>query len=224
MEGEMEDDVKTRFEDLDKRLSSTEKRIDDIKWFISGVTGLFTIVFGLVAVLGNLNFNAEKAAIRDFQRDIKSEFGKMEPPPVIDLLGIDSKPLEGQEVAAGFEKSKESGLFLVINLSLTNSGDSLSGPMYVKVYSPGAIRLLCRSTDEQKFKYETYTNPEELRPNQIPGKYSTEWYLRVWLADGVVPPPGKYPFLIKVFYGKGKVTQAHIVISVEQDHMVSEIP
>jgi hypothetical protein len=50
--GRPEDFVKTRFEDLDKRLASTEKRIDDLKWFIGGITGLFTIVFGIVAVLG----------------------------------------------------------------------------------------------------------------------------------------------------------------------------
>jgi hypothetical protein len=39
----MDEDVKSRIEDLDKRFDSTEKRIDDIKWFIGGATGLFTL-------------------------------------------------------------------------------------------------------------------------------------------------------------------------------------
>jgi hypothetical protein len=36
------------------------------------------------------------------------------------------------------------------------------------------------------------------------------------MATKEIPPPGKYPALIKFFYGKGKVAEAKITIRVPE--------
>ena len=150
----MEDEVKTRFEDLDKRLdgtmsavddrlddigkqlAGTEKRVDDLKWFTTSLFGLFTVAFGVVAVMGGLNFNSERTAIEKRVEEIKSDLlGKRQPQPKIELYTRENKPLQDQEVPAAFEKDDKDGTSkLVVVLIFKNSGDGSSGLMYIKFY------------------------------------------------------------------------------------------
>ena len=204
----MKEDEQPPLEYFDKRLSSTEKRIDDIKWFIGGVTGFFTIIFSVLTIIANMNLNSEKVALREFQRDLKIELGKIESPPKLELLGTDGAPLANQEVPVTFQKEKDGNYSVVFSHALKNVGSSLSGPLYEKIYSKDPIEFYSRSTDEQKFEYEAYLAPGDLSPNEIPGNYSTEWRLTLSLARTEIPPPGKYVALIKLFYGKGQVVQA----------------
>jgi len=37
---------------------------------------------------------------------------------------------------------------------------------------------------------------------------------RVWLSVTSVPPPGKYPMMLKFYYGKGKVVSATFVLVI----------
>ena len=62
--------------------------------------------------------------------------------------------------------------------------------------------------------YETAIPPSNLSVSEIPGKFSTQWFHRISIENGAIPPPGSYPAMIKVFYGKGKVAQAPVLISV----------
>jgi len=88
--------------------------------------------------------------------------------------------------------------------------------MYEKFYASDPIYLQARSTDESKFQYESYATPKHLEPNEIPGKYSNEAFNRIFLKDKVKPPAGKYPMLIKLFYGKGKIAQAVFTLVVRE--------
>ena len=54
-----------------------------------------------------------------------------------------------------------------------------------------------------------WTNPKE-----IPGKFSNQWFHRFFLPDRQTLTPGKYPGLLKIFYGKGKVVQAKVTFVV----------
>lgn len=210
----MDDDVKTKFEDLDKRLTSSDKRFDDMKWYFGGVTTLFTIGFSVLTLILSWNYSNEKASLRDFEKEMKVELGKVEARPDLQLLGIDRQPLEGQELKAEFNEKENGDMFLVINHFLRNIGEGLSGPLYVKVYSKDPLILDSRSTDEPKFKYEATITPKDLSPNEIPGRYSSEWFHNLYLPQKK-PPKGKYDVLIKVYYGKGRVAQAQAKLNVE---------
>lgn len=201
-------------EEFEKRLVSTEKRIDDMKWFMGGFTGFFTIIFGVLTILVNLNLNSEKSALREFQRDLKSELGKVEVPPQLELLGQDKQALTNQEIPIIVRIDEYGTQVLILTHVLRNVGKSLSGPLYEKIYTKAPLELNSNSTDEPKFDYEEYFDPSRLTPNEIPGNYSTQWTLRVALKGSEKPPPGKYPVLAKVFYGKGQVVQAPFWIEI----------
>jgi hypothetical protein len=209
----MEDDVKTRFDDVDKRLAGTEKRIDDVKWFIGGYTGVFTIIFGLLSLMGNYNFNTEKTLIHEDLQDFKTELlGQAQKVPQIDLFADDGLPLVNHEVNVAFRKDEKNALQLWVQLIFKNSGEALSGPMYIKIYTTDPIQMSNKSTDEPKFQYEAYFSPENLHTPQLPGKFSFEEHLHVTLLNEKQPPPGKYPALLKVFYGQGQVAQAGFIM------------
>ena len=72
----MDDDVKSRFDEVERRYASLEKRIDDVKWYVTGVATVFIIVFGLVSIIMNWRFEDEKTTLRQFQAEIKEDFGK----------------------------------------------------------------------------------------------------------------------------------------------------
>jgi len=211
----MDEDVKARFEDMEKRLSTSDKRFDDMKWYFGGVTTLFTIGFSVLTLVLSWNYSNEKAALREFQKDMKVELGKIDATPEIQMLGLDRLPLAGQEVNAKFKKADNGDFFLVINHFLRNSGSGLSGPMYVKVYASDPLVFNNRSSDEPRFKYEEPFTPKDLSPNEIPGQYSSEWFHNIYLSKKEKPPKGKYDMLMKVFYGKGRVSQAQFRLNVE---------
>lgn len=213
----VDDDVKSRFDEVNKRIEATEKRFDDVKWYLGGVTTLFTIGFSVLTLVLSWNYSYEKTSLREFQRDLKEELGKVDALPKIDLLGVNRAPLANQDVIAAFKEKENGDLQLVIRHVLRNSGTGLSGPMFVKVYSSDPVVLFSMSSDEPHFKYEAAITPRNLDPNEIPGKYTTNSVLNLNLPLNSKPPPGKYDALLKVFYGKGKFikfTQAPFTILI----------
>jgi hypothetical protein len=212
----MENEIKVRFDELDKRLESAEKRFDDIKWYFGGVTGVFMIVFSLLTIILSWNYKTEKDSLREFQKDIRVELGKVESPPELEILGTNGLPLANQEMEATFEKKEDGMVFLKLNHFLKNIGNSSSGILNVKIYTSEPIIFRAKSTDEPKFKYEEYIYPKNLEPNELPGRYSSDWVLDISLKNETIPPNGKYPALIKIFYGKGKIAQANFTILVAQ--------
>jgi hypothetical protein len=66
------------------------------------------------------------------------------------------------------------------------------------------------STDEHKYKYETYINPKSLEPSVLPGGgYSSEYYFYFYLDNSTHPPPdGKHHLMLKLYYGKGRMNKA----------------
>jgi hypothetical protein len=160
------------------------------------------------------NYSNDRTSLREFERDLKAELGKIESLPEIEILGINGSSLNNQEMSSAFETSNDGSLYLVTNYIIRNIGSASTGLMYEKFYASDPIRFTSRSTDESTFKYETYINPKSLEPNEIPGKYSNQWVNRLFLVDKVKPAAGKYPMLIKIFYGKGKTVQAVFTLVV----------
>ena len=210
----MDDDVKSRFEESDKRYAALEKRFDDLKWYFGGVTTLFTIGFSVLTVVLSWNYNSEKTALREFQKDLKADLGKIELPPDLELVGVNGSSLYGQDVPAKLQVDKDGDHFVSISYFLRNMGEGATGPMFVKLYTNDPIRLDNLSTDESKFKYEAYISPSRLDPPDIPGKFSSHWFHSFFLPDKQTLKEGRHPSMIKVFYGKGRIAQANITLVV----------
>jgi hypothetical protein len=213
--------IETRFDELDKRLASNEKRLDDLKWFVGGITGVFALLVGTVTVTANLNFNNEKANIREDSREIRADIhddwrdfkaqilGQVVKPPQIEICADDGTPLENHDVEADIHKERNSSrLQLNLLFIFRNSGESMSGPLYIKIYASDPIQLFTKSSDEPKFQFEAIHDPEGLHPSQIPDRFSFESQLFMPIRNNERPLPGRYPALIKVYYGGGKVAQA----------------
>jgi hypothetical protein len=216
MKSEMDVELKTRFEALDKRLEGTDKRFDDLKWFIGGITGTATIIFSVLMLALSWNYNTERTSLHQFETDLRTDLGKAESPPELQLLGSNGAPLSDQEVTVEFRTDKEGSLELYINYQLKNVGGGPSGPLYVKFYVSDPLRFSNRSTDDAHFQYEAYLNPTDLTLAEIPGQYSTGYDLNFVLDTKSIPPPGKYPAQLKMFYGKGKFVSAKFYLLVSQ--------
>jgi hypothetical protein len=210
----MNDDAsKQRFDEIDRRISASDKRIDDLKGYLAGGATLLSIWFAVLTLVLGFNYNSDKASLRDFQKDLREDLGKSIANPELVLLGLDGQSLSGQELEAKFWP-EASGTKITLDFSIKNSGNGATGPLTVALYTVDPIKLNLKSIDERNFKYEATIDPKYNEPSEIPGQYSSEWFLTCWMATKEIPPPGKYPALIKFFYGKGKVVQSNIYIRV----------
>ncbi|MFI5330896.1 MAG: hypothetical protein ACHQ2F_07655 [Desulfobaccales bacterium] len=64
----MDDDAKVRFEELEKRIASDEKRFGDIKWYFGGLASFCIMVFSVLFIVVSCNFNYEKNSLSDFKK------------------------------------------------------------------------------------------------------------------------------------------------------------
>lgn len=209
----MDQETKLRFEESERQFQSIEKRFDDLKWFFGGASALFAIFISLFTIIANSNLSSEKTALEQFKTDLRTDLGKAESLPDLELLGDNGAPLAGQEVRANIERAEKGEARLVISHILRNKGTGSSGQMFVKIYSRNLLQLNNRSTDEKGFTYEDYILPGNISPNDIPGGYVSNEFWHVDLPKPDVAP-GKYPVLLKVYFGKGKVVSAQFVISI----------
>jgi hypothetical protein len=103
----MGEDERVRFEEMEKRLAAADKRFDDMRWFVGGGTGVFAIFISAFTIFLGLNLSSEKASIRDFVQDAKTQLGLLAPNADIKILGTNGAPLDGQEMVATFRSQKE---------------------------------------------------------------------------------------------------------------------
>jgi hypothetical protein len=209
----MDDDVKSRFDEVERRHASLEKRIDDVKWYVTGVATVFGVIFGLVSLVMNWRFEDEKTTLRQFQTQIREDIGKGEPPPRLELLALNRALLSGQDIKVDVVPGDK---FARINFShfISNKGDGATGPLWVKLYTNDPLRMSNASVDEAKFKYDGFISPGGLAPSELPGKFEMQFYLSFELAGPDNPPAGRYPALLKYYYGKGRVTEAPITLVI----------
>jgi hypothetical protein len=213
VEEKMEDDAKCRFDDFDKRFQTLEKRFDDVKWYLGGAAAMFAVFISLFTLIANSNLSGERSELSQFKNDLRSDLGKAESIPDIQLLGLDGEPLSGQDLSAKVESGKDGYRQLVISYIMRNAGNGHSGLMFLKVYANDPIHLDSHSTDEKGFKYEDFISPTSFSPSDLPGgNYTTTYVMHVHVDRDI--PIGKYPVLFNVYFGNGKVVQTRFEISI----------
>jgi len=209
----MEDEIRFRFDDFDKRFQTLEKRFDDVKWYFAGAATMFAVFISLFTLVAGSNFSNERNSLQQFKSDLRADLGKVESVPDIELLGLNGEPLTGQEVPVRIEKSQDGNMHMVVEYAIRNKGAGNSGLMFLKVYSRPPIELAHGSFDEKDFRYEEYVNASSFDPNDIPGgNYDSDYTARIAVNGEVAP--GRYPLMLKVYFGKGKVAQSRFTISV----------
>ena len=221
----MTEHLDLRLNQLDERISEINSRFDDLKWYIGIAASVVTIMFAVLAVTANLNFssektslqqfeNSEKAAREHFEVTLKADLGKIELPPHLEILNTSRSPLADQEVPVTFF-ADEGTPSLHFDFIGQNSGDSLSGQLYAKLYTRPPIELQEQSSDEPTFKYEGIVLPPNLSPSELPGRFSYPYHIIFYMKHAKYPAVGsKHTALLKVFYGRGKVERVPITFVV----------
>ena len=207
----MEDEeIKVRFEELDKRIASNEKRFGDFKWYFGGFGSVIAIMFSVLTLVISGNVNYEKYALREFQKDIRADLGKADLPPNLILLGKNCNPLENQDIKAEVLKDEDGSIKLTFLYAIKNEGKSPSGPLYNKVYTSNPIKFKYSSIDEPKYEYESYGSPRTKTHDELPGgNFIGQYELTLFTANKEIIATGKYPILLKIYYGKGKLVYAN---------------
>jgi hypothetical protein len=229
----MDDEVKSRLEALDLRVTATEKRFDDVKWYIGGAS----LIFSALALLLGWNFTGERNALRDDVRSMKADltsaqtmlredekdrlanaissmreledrlkeqFGQAVSPQV-QLLDPEGKPLAGSKLVAQVTKESDGAARLHLRFALKNTGSGTSGPIWLKFYTQKDLRLFDQSLDDPLYPTEARVEPGDLRPGNLPGKYQLIYAVDFRLPN---PSPGDHQVLAKAFYGNGLVSEA----------------
>ncbi len=210
MSPEPDDPPKGSEERVQEQIRRLDGRIDDLKWAVTALSALGSfIVVGLSVFLG-INLKSERDSLRDFRTDVKLEvkevLGKGAQPPELVFLGSNGRRLQDQTIPARVEQNPQGEWVLHFATIEKNEGGSSTGPRLVKIYTPHPLVFPDSSTDEPDFKYETYLDPDRVRPLALPGGGYTQ--NSVWSFVLAAQPPSKgasYPVLLKAYYGNDRV-------------------
>jgi hypothetical protein len=102
----MDEEIKSSLDALERRITATEKRFEDVKWYIGGAS----LIFGALTLVLGWNFSGDRKDLRDAVNDMKTDVRELEDRskeqfgqaafPQLMLLGPDARPLAGQQVEA----------------------------------------------------------------------------------------------------------------------------
>src|SRR5277367_6008176 len=173
MEPPVDDETKFRFDDVDRKMGTLDKKIDDqgkrfddVKWFVGGTS----IIFSALVLIAGWNYNSEREGLRDFQKEVREQVSKTDDSK-LDLYGVNGVELAGQEVAATVvvappndKSSDQPNPYIDFSFVIRNTGDNTSGPMYFKMYTREDLQLTEKSSDETAYKYEAYLTPQDQTP------------------------------------------------------------
>lgn len=233
----MDEEVKSSLDLLEQRVSTTEKLFDAVKWYIGGATAIGA---ALTLVLG-WNFSSERSAMREGFRDTLNDLQRWQDKfekdanakqeeararfrdleerlvgqaavPQLVLLGPDAQPLADQQVEANVERGNDGTAQLSFRWALKNIGNGPSGPIWMKLYTQKDMPTSARSLDDPLFPYESRLEPGDLRPGNLPGKFSLAYS---WSFHLPAPTPGLHRVLLKAFYGNGLVSEAPFSLEVK---------
>lgn len=213
----MEEEIKVHFEELAKRIEINEKRFGDIKWYFGGVTCLLAIGFSVFFLVLSWNLNSEKIALHEFKKDIRADLGIADLPPNLVLLGENCRPLKNQDIKAEALKAEDGSIKLKFTYAIKNDGKSPSGPLYNIVYTSNPIEFNYNSIDEPKYDYVSYGSPRTHTHDELPGgNFIGQYELTLFTKNKEIPPIGKYPILLKIYYGKGKLVCANFNLVLDR--------
>jgi hypothetical protein len=208
----MDEDVKNKLEELERRLKLYEDRLSDFRWYITGFAALLGVIFSVISLGLNWNFSNERASVRDLMNDVKKEMGNIGSAPNLIMLAPNRQPIEGQEIPATAEII-DNVPTVYFDAIFQNTGEMSSGNLAAKFYTNDPLPIDRLSSDESGFKYESSVPEDRFFPKEYPGHFSLRNPTFLFLK-GTLPPAGRYPVMYKIFYGNGKVYKASFFIII----------
>ena len=236
----MEEEVKASLNALELRVTATEKRFDDVKWYIGGAS----LIFSALALLLGWNFTGDRNALRDdvktmkadllsaqtmlrenekdritnainsmreLQDRLKEQFGQAAAPE-LQLVGPEGKPLAGSRLVAQVSQERDGAARLSLRFALKNTGNGSSGPIWLKFYTQKDMPTFGPSLDDPLYPTEARMDPGDLQPGNLPGKFMLIYTISFRLPN---PSPGAHQVLARAFYGNGLVSEAPFSLEVK---------
>jgi hypothetical protein len=74
----MDEEVKLRLDQIDKLVSAVEKRFDDVKWYVTGLSAVFGFIFSVVLLIAAWNLKDERDALREMGKESKEDVLNMQ--------------------------------------------------------------------------------------------------------------------------------------------------
>jgi hypothetical protein len=205
--------------DVEERFNQIDKRIGDIKTFVTATSSILIAVFVTLGIFAGINLLVERNRIKELAQDLREKVDialgqAAQRPEVIILKSMDTK-LSDRVLSAKLEKREEGGKNLVIKTILKNKGNKATGPLFLKIYSSDPIRFSRSSTDEKDFAYESFISPENIEGKILPAGVSLLYTWRFTVQDDLETIQGDFPILLKIYYGGDNPSQTRFRITFE---------
>lgn len=205
--------------DVEERFNQIDKRIGDIKTFVTATSSILIAVFVTLGIFAGINLLVERNRIKELAQDLREKVDialgqAAQRPEVIILKSMDTK-LSDQVLSAKLEKREGGGKNLVIETILKNKGNKATGPLFLKIYSSDPIRFSRSSTDEKDFAYESFISPENIEGKILPAGVSLLYTWRFTVQDDLETIQGDFPILLKIYYGGDNPSQTRFRITFE---------
>lgn len=216
------DKVKERISLLEANNKNLDKRIEDLSGLIRIALTIFSMVFAIFAFTGVWSFYAEKADLRDYRNqttnDIERVLGNLSGLPIIRLDNALRQNLHNSEIDAVLDSGNSNKFD--IYFFIKNSGEIKTEPLYIIVYFDDSIKFQRLSADETDFTYAVNFRPngESISSGSevIPPGAAYHYRLGFFPVGGTQNLSGKFPAMIKIFYGGERPYIARFTINIRQ--------
>lgn len=197
----------------------TDKRIDDLKWFIGVFSSAITILVAGLSILIGLNLSAEKNSLKEFKQDLREEvresLGKTVARPNLVLQTLDGKPLEGATLTAWLGTGDNNLPQINFTYVIANQGNGRSGPLFMRFYSSD-IRFSDPDVDKTGYKYATFINYTKFDPSELFGGAAMPYTSHLNVPQDFHGFDGEKKIMFRLYYGNGEIKQAELKLRMKK--------
>ena len=191
-----------------------EKKLSDIKWLISTVSGSFATIFAVLIVGAYINFYNEKSSLDTFKKDLEQKLTGRSGIPKITLLNVDRSSLNGSKVHVERIQlvSDPTGRIkkyqLIFPVQFRNDGSGIPKRVFVKMWISGPEQYLDEYLsvidEEGKRRYVLYKTYSQNIQNSILDSLpqSTNFTDNFSIDVDKIPPKKEYDAKIKLIIGE----------------------
>lgn len=223
-------------DEIRSRILCLEKQLKQQEHYRNILVSFAGAIFAVVGVIFSFNLYSERTILFETQKEIKDEtkkaisdmsdfkektkdeiqvaLGEIGEPPKLEVRTENGDPIEDRDVEVSIDKDEKGQRSVAFYYSLFNAGGSNSGPITLKVYTSSAIELSNNSSDERGYEYEAFIYPKSNGTSELPAGASNTWTVTLSPVTNNLEP-GRYPMLMKFYYGKKEVTTAKFYIIIK---------
>lgn len=214
--------TEAKINELYERFSLIRQRFFYLTSYLIAIPIIITIALYAFFSHSSRNLYNEKADLREYKKELREDIGKtkMKMEPLLELFGMDGKPLENQilslKINIQYQNDGKNKYSISIPYIAKNVGKKTTGKMSIKLYTKRFPMSPNPSTDEPDFNFETYISPGDITPQELPGGgFSLSWRSNIPF-DKKEEMLGKDSALLKIYYGDAKVASAKFKLLINE--------